>query len=346
VAQWQWITQERNGDQIADVTGLNNRKIMVQLKQPGMASAQLRVNDPQARRDDLGGLAEGIHELTVYRDGVPLETVFQLTDAAPSGTADTTNLGFTWQGIASYLQDAKVLGQSAVFSGTQLPWVWINAFQGRTGGDYGITQGGVTGTPPSRQKLVQQDMGLFDAITELSNSGDGFDWAVDASRAYREWHSDRGSDNGIVLEPGVNVTKWNFTSSTKPGEIVTDLTVRGGTQSVTASDATARSLYGRREATVTLFSDTETSSDTAGQVQAHADSAIARYVAPRIVPQITLVRNHQSIEWGSYWLGDLVTFRVRIGKWDWINQLYRIVQIEIALDDNDNETITLGVNAL
>jgi hypothetical protein len=37
---------------------------------------------------------------------------------------------------------------------------------------------------------------------------------------------------------------------------------------------------------------------------------------------------------------------VRIGKWDWINQLYRIVQIEIALDDNDNETITLGVNAL
>jgi hypothetical protein len=45
-------------------------------------------------------------------------------------------------------------------------------------------------------------------------------------------------------------------------------------------------------------------------------------------------------------LGDIVTFRVRAGGYDFINQPYRIVQIDIALDDNDNETITLGVNAL
>ena len=41
-----------------------------------------------------------------------------------------------------------------------------------------------------------------------------------------------------------------------------------------------------------------------------------------------------------------MTFRVRAGGYDFINQPYRIVQIDIALDDNDNETITLGVNAL
>jgi hypothetical protein len=41
-----------------------------------------------------------------------------------------------------------------------------------------------------------------------------------------------------------------------------------------------------------------------------------------------------------------VTFRVRAANYDFINAPYRIVQIDVALDDNDNETITLGVNAL
>jgi len=348
VAQWQFITQARNGAQIADQTGLRDRRLLFQLNQPPILSAKLRVNDPRAKRDSSGGLAPGVHEMKVYRDGEAVESVYQLVRVGESGTADTITLDLEWRGIASYLQDALVYPQAAAYSSTTLPWTWINTFQSRTGGSYGITQGAVTGTPPNRQISIQQEAGLFDSINSLSSSGDGFDWAINASRQYVEWHSARGADNGIVLEPGVNVTEWSFDENTGPGEIVTDLLVNGppGSQQVAASDSTARTLYGRREAAATFFADFEPTSVTNGQLQAHADAAMADYIAPVIIPQIRLVKNHPSIPWGSYWLGDIVTFRVRVGAYDWINAPYRIVQIDVSLDDNNNETIALGVNAL
>lgn len=348
MAQWQFVTQERNGAQIADITGLRDRRLLFQLNQPPIVSARLRVNDPLARRDSLGGLGTGQYELAVYRDGEAVETVYQLASTGMTGTADTMTLDLEWRGIASYLQDALVYPQAAAYSSTTLPWTWINTFQSRTGGSYGITQGAVTGTAPTRQISIQQEAGLFDSINKLATTGDGFDWAINTSRQYVEWHSQRGADNGIVLEPGVNVTEWNLSENTGPGEIVTDLLVNGppGSLQVSASDSTARGLYGRREAAITLFSDYEPSAVSTGQLQGQADAAIAGFVAPVIIPQMRLVRNHPSIPWGSYWLGDIVTFRVRVGSYDFINQPYRIVQIDVSLDDNDNETVALGVNAL
>jgi len=348
VAQWQFITQARNGSQIADITGLRDRRLLFQLGQPGMVSASLRVNDPRARRDSTGGLQTGVHELKVYRNGEAIETVYQLAKTDVTGGIDTYTLGLEWQGIASYLQDALVYQQASAYSSTTLPWAWINTYQSRTGGSYGITQGSVTGTPATRQKSIQQETSLFEAIHDLAVSGAGFDWAINTSRQYVEWHSQRGSDNGIVLEPGVNVTEWSYTENTGPGEIVTDVLVNGppGSQQTTASDATARTTYGRREAALSFFADFEDATVTTGQLQSHADSAIAARIAPIIIPQIRLVSGHASIPWGSYWLGDIVTFRARAGGYDFINAPYRIVQIDVQLDDNDNETITLGVNAL
>lgn len=351
MAQWQFITQNRNGSQLADLVGIRDRRLLFQLGQPGVVSASLRVNDPRARRDSVGGLQTGVHELKVYRDGVPQETVYALTKTDVTGSVDTMTLGLEWQGIATYLQDGLVYPQSPVstaYSSTTLPWTWINAFQSRTGGSFGFTQGSVTGTAPTRQKSITQEASLFESIHELATTGNGFDWNIDTNRSYREWHSQRGSDTGIVLEPGVNVSSWSYTENTGPGEIVTDVIVNGppGTQRVTASDSTARTLYGRREAALSMFADYEASGVTTGQLQAQADSAIAGRIAPIVIPQIQLVKDHPSIPWGSYWLGDLVVFRVRVSSYDFINQPYRIVQIDVALDDNDNETITLGVNAL
>lgn len=350
MAQWQAVTQARNGSAIADINALADRKMLFQLGQPPMFSASLRVNDPKARRDSLGGLTPGVHELKLYRNGSAVESVFQLVNASVTGDVNTLRLGLEWHGIASYLQDALVYPQSPVttaYSGTTLPWTWINAFQSRTGGSYGITQGAVSGTAPTRQKSIATEASLFQSINDLATTGAGFDWAIDSSRAYREWHSMRGEDNGLVLEPGVNVQEWSYSENTGPGQIVTDLLVNGppGSQQVSASDSTARTLYGRREALVSMLSNYEASGVNA-MLQAQATAAIATHIAPVIVPQIRLVRNHQSVAWGSYWIGDIVTFRARVGSYDWINEPYRIVQIAVDLDAAGNETVTLGVNAL
>lgn len=348
MAQWQFITQTRNGSAIADIDGLTSRRMTFQLNRPPVITGSLLANNPKARRDSIGGLRPGVHEMIPYRSGSPLETVFALSRATVVGEADAMRVEFEWQGIASYLQDALVFDQTTAYSSTTLPWTWINAFQSRTGGSLGITQGVVTGTAPTRQKSIAQYAGVLDTIVDLSESGAGFDWAIDASRTYREWHPTRGSSNGLVLEYGVNVTSFGYTESCGPGEIVSDVYVQGppGSQEVTASDSTARTTFGRREASLTFFADFEDTTVTNGQIQKHADVAIADRNAPIVIPQVRLVRDHQSTQWGSYWLGDTITFRATVGNYDSINAQYRIVQVDVELDDNDNEAVTLGLNVL
>jgi hypothetical protein len=130
--------------------------------------------------------------------------------------------------------------------------------------------------------------------------------------------------------------------------MVTDVIVTGppGSATVTQGDADARGVYGRREAAISFFSDFEDAAISEGQLQAHADRALIDRTTPVIIPQVRLVANHQSIPWGSYWLGDTVTVRARIGNYHSFSSPFRIIQIDVELDENDNESITLGLNAV
>ena len=343
---YQWVTQERAGRQLEDIApGLSgSRRMTFQLNRGGMVSGEMDANHPLCRKDL--GLEEGVHELVVYRDGVPLETVFRLCEPDIGATTDAATVGFQWQGIQSYFQDALVLAQASAYSGTTLPWTWINTFQARTGGAYSVTQGAQTGTAPTRTKQVQQDAGLMDAIIQLSEANNGFDFGIDAARRWNEWHTQRGSDRGVHLELGVNIAEVGWKKNAGPGELVSDLWVHGppGSASVVASDTAARTKYGRRESSLGFFADMEAVAVSTGQLQGYANSIIDDRVKPLAIPKLRLERD--ALEWGSYWLGDTVHVVAEIGNYDRLDGKYRIVQIDVDVDENDNEKISLGVNAL
>ena len=345
MAQWQFITQQRNGAEIADLTGLANRRMVFQLNRPPLVTATMLANNPRARRDITGGLQPGVHELKIYRDGVALETVYALTALDVNATSESIGLALEWQGVLSYLQDAVVYAQATAYSSTTLAWDWIDTFQTRTNGDYGFVEGGsASGT---RQKSIQQDTGLLDAIIQLSESGNEFDFNIDTSRSWVEY-TQRGVVTGVVLEYGVNVSAFQYRESAAPGELANAIRVIGppGTQIVSANNTGSQLAYGRREASLSFFADFEAATVTTGQLQAHADAAIVKRVTPVIVPQIMVVPDHASLQWGSYWLGDIVEFRATVGGYDTIANQYRIVQIDIELDANDNERIILGLNSI
>lgn len=342
-----WITQHRNGAEIADVgVALKQRKYTLQLNRPMIATASILATDPHAIRSDIGGLQPGAHEMKIRRGGTAQETVLQLAKLDVSGDENNIGLSFEWHGIASYFQDALIYPQAAAYSSTTLPWDWIETFQARTGADLGITEGSYTGTPPTRQKTIQQEAELLSTIQQVAESGNGFDFNINTDRQWVEWHTQRGSDNGLVLEYGVNLNNFSYTEDTSAGQITNTIFVVGppGSQVVTATDATSRTTYGRREAAASFFADFEDSTVTDGQLQAHADKIIAERPTPKIVPSLRINANHESLEWGSYNLGDTVNFRARIADYTTIDAEYRIVQIDVELDDNDNETISLGLN--
>lgn len=337
--------QLRNGVELVDLINAKDRKFSFYLNRASEFSCSLSLAAPEAIRDYL---TPGTHELIAYRNGIALETVFALNRVSVSADENEQRLELAFEGILSYLADALVYGRTTAYTGTTVPWNWINTFQGRTGGSYGIVQGTQTGTPPTRTRVIEQDASILDEMVALSESGAGFDFAIDPTRAYTEWHTERGSDNGVVLQYGVNVRTFSWEESTAPGELVTDVRVFGPPDSGpprTASDATARTTYGRREASLSYMNENEDATVTSGQLKAFADASLNRS-APLIIPQVELVQNHPSASFGSYWLGDTVQFQARIGSFVNIDAAYRIVGIHIDLDDNDNELVKLDLNAV
>jgi hypothetical protein len=342
---YQLVMQQRNGPQLVDLLNATNRRFSFLLNRPSEFSCELDASAPEATDDNLQA---GTRELIAYRDGEPLETVFALNRIGINVDADQQRIELGFSGIASYFADALVYGRASAYTGTTIPWSWINAFQARTGGSYGITQGAQLGTPASRSRSVGQDASLLDEIITLSESGAGFDFAISTDRAYTEWHTRRGSDQGLILEYGVNVHSFEFEESTAPGELVNEVRVHGPPNSGrprSASDATSRAVYGRREASLEFFSEFEGANVTAGQLQNYANAALNRS-APLIIPQVRLVETHPSVPFGSYWLGDTINFRARVAQVVTINAEYRIIGIHVDLDENDNETITLDLNAV
>lgn len=340
---YQLVVQERNGAALADLVSATNRRFSFYLNRPSEFSCELSLAAPEATGDII---EPGTKELIAYREGIPLETVFAMTAANVTVDENEQQVALEFQGIACYLSDALVLARAAAYTGTTIPWSWINTFQTRTGGSYGITQGTQTGTPVSRSRTIESDASILDEIIGLSETGTGFDFAIDTARDYNEYHTQRGESNGLVLQYGMNVRTFSFDESTAPGEIVTDVRAYGPPNSGgarVAADTVARTTYGRREASLQYMSESENATVTSGQVQKFADAALDRS-SPLIIPQVQLVGSHPSTEFGSYWLGDTVTFQARIANYVSIDSDYRIVGIHLELDNNDNENITLDLN--
>lgn len=342
---YQLILQQRNGPALVDLINANNRRFSFYLNRPSEFSCDLSLNAPESTGEYI---EPGTRELIAYRDGVPLETVFALTNATVTADANEQRINLDFRGIACYLSDGLIVGRKSAHTGTAIPWSWINTFQSRAGGSYGITQGTQAGAPPSRSRIVEHDAAILDEIITLSETGAGFDFSIDPTRSYTEWHPQRGSDNGLVLQYGVNVRGFSYDESTAPGELVTDVRAYGPADSGmprVAANTTARTRYGRREVSVQYVSEFESATVTNGQLQNFANAALNRST-PLIIPQIELVSSHPSIVFGSYWLGDTVVFKARIANYVNIDSDYRIVGIHLELDENDNETVKLDLNSV
>ena len=344
---YSWTTQARNGAAIADITGFTNRRISYYLNRPCTASATLSLASPNALRDSTnGGLQPGVHEMKIYRDGIAQETVFRLDSVGINFDGDRTTLDLEWSGIMNYLADGLILGRQARWTSTTLPWTWINNFQSRTGAAFGITSGTTTGTATSQTRTIQQDAGLLDEIVALSESGTGFDFQIDASRAFNLWYPKRAT-NTIYVDSRVNVRGFDWIESAGAGEIVTDVRCFGGSGTAkspqASSDATARTTYGRREASITYPVELESATVTSGNLASYASAAIAERKNPLIIPGVKIDNTHPSLAWGTYDVGSTVELYLDVSPYAVIDDTYRIGAIHVEPDDNDNESISLDL---
>jgi hypothetical protein len=342
MAFWSWQAQTRTGTVLGEYSDLTSRTISLALNRPPTASGTMSLDAPAA---NSGLLAPGITELRIQRDGQTITSPFRLNsitiDDSGSGAA---TVSCEWDGIMSYLADLLAL-KGANYSATAqsaIAWGWINTAQARTSADYGITRGAIPTTDPTKSVTIEDDAELLASIVALSERANGFDFDIDASRAFNVYYPSQGSATGLVFDTDHNVTSYSVAVDAGPGSIVTWARVRGATRGRSATDADAALLYGRREASISYSGVI----DDATVLQSQADAIIADRSEPIAVPSLRLNVDHPTMEWGSYRLGDTVRVRVRAGDLLTIDRDYRIVGIDIAIDEADNEDITVEVNAV
>lgn len=344
MTDWGFISATRAGVALADLAPyLREREIVFRLGKPPTASGTMNINAPRCSMDIL---QPGVHELQVWRDGTQQDALLRLVKATPTGGRVGGSVKFEWEGIETYLR-GLLIPAATVESAAQSLHAWnrISAGMSLTGASvFNITRGLVPSTDPVKARTYTEPMDILTAIEDLSGRDDGFDFAFNKDREFDCYYPYRGSDTGLVFEYAKNILGYSFDIDAGPGAIATDVLAKGSAASATATSATGQATYGRVDA----FQPIPDNAGATGVIQGYADATLATIGEPLFVPTITIDATHPDNPWGSYWLGDTVTVRIKAGDGSYVNidGQYRITAISVKINDLGSESISLELNSV
>lgn len=344
MTDWSFLTRTRDSTRpLADLAPyLTDREMTWRLNRPPTASGSMNMASPRASSSIL---QPGVHELELRRDSDPVDTLLRLTKASPAVGRVGNTIKFEWEGIETYLHGLLIPAATVVTSvaQSQAAWERIAAGIALDGASvFAFTRGDIPATDPVRSRTYTEPMDVLSAVQELAALEDGFDFDFDRDRNFNCYYPYRGSDTGIVFEYGRNLLELSYDIDAGPGAVATDVLVKGNAASATATDAAARTAYGRVDA----LQAAPDNAAAAGTLQAYADASMLVLAQPAFVPSITIDADHAENPWGSYWLGDLVTVRCKVGDGSYVNidKKYRITAITVKVNDLGTESISLELN--
>lgn len=335
---WRWELVSVTGVALGELHA-RGRELTLARRSPGSARFTLTLREA-AELADLLRLAEV--DLLVTRGNVPL---FR----GPIAGADVTlaevggSVTFAAVGIAELLADRYTDApyELLAMEQTTVAWQLIENTQAKPGGDLGI----VAGALPASQAISvewQTPTAILGAINGLASAAQGFDWTitpVGTGWRFDAFYPRMGAVRGAVYERGRNIrAQAGVSLDAGAGRVVTDATAIGaGGVSVRAEDVTARALYRRREAVVTVDG---TDAHNAVVLGDRARAALAGGVRP--LPRFELLAGAADATMDDVGIGDIVTVRLREGWLD-LTGTYSVEELVAKPDEGDPEAIVLSV---
>jgi hypothetical protein len=226
-----------------------------------------------------------------------------------------------------------------------IAWNLIATTQGQPGGDLGITRGGAGQIGMSSTITYQAGQSIGQAVTALALMDSGFDWDItpyigSTGMTFDVWPV-RGTSRGRALNFPGNIAKW--TRQFDPGTYANAIRETGNTglaaARVEATDIATRP-EGRWDAQLG-----DTGLLDAGSVASRAAKDLTDRQTPTPVYTLTL----RPGEWGGpadIWLGDTVIVDIDSGRISTQGAQYRVMEIDVDLDENDNETVKIVTGVL
>lgn len=333
MASWQYAVGDWGalGPDVA-LTAARSRRVTFRLRAPSEASFTLDGDNPQATE-----ITELVTDLHIYRDG---ERLYRGRVGATRDTADADRHTVDVQ-TADY---RALLLRRILYDSDQLSWVatdqadialeLIGETQSRIHGDLGITEGVGNPTGVTRDRNYEPGKPIGEAIQELSEVIDGFDWDINPdTKALDIYYPERGTDNGVVLDYGGLVT--GFTRAVDPSRYANAVRLNGD-ELLLAESREAADLGSRAEGRWDAQHGYTTITDQ-GTLDDRADWHIEQ--DQLLVPAYTLRLRAGRWEGPDHiWLGDPCQVVLRAGRLE-VDTVQRVWEIAVSLGDSGEEDV-------
>lgn len=210
--------------------------------------------------------------------------------------------------------------------------------QAAPGGNWGISPGIYVATPGSVHVDYTAGADLLEAFTNLGHlQSTAFEWEIDSNLKFNMWMPTRGTVTGVTLDFGGIVTGFRktLTSTSFGNSIVVSGDGRSTTPVTLESSTIATDPQGRWER---FLSDSNIADQATLVQRANWMLDLTNTVRPQYVVTLASGRWDRS----TMWLGDTVRFVARKGRLV-INEMQRIVEINVSINEDGLEDVQLGL---
>lgn len=319
-----------------ELTAATGRKIAVRLGQPFDAAFTL-----DGRHEQAAGIAELATDIWCYRDRELLHRgrVGTTSDTADADSHTVTFNAPDYRALLErrYLYDSDKLSYVAEDEAS-IAWQLVQATQGKTGGNLGISRGTGQTTGYLRTRLFTAGKGIADSISQIGELDGGFDWEIDPQLRLNVYNPARGRPTDVVLDFGGAVA--SFTRAVMPAEYGNAVRAIAGTDPRAPEIRQATDLATRPEGRFEIergFPDILEQATLA----AKADWLLAESQILRPSYVLTLAPDRYPGP-QKLWLGDTCIVSIRSGRLD-EHTTQRVMEISFEPDGDGDETVRVTV---
>lgn len=284
----------------------------------------------------------GTTDIRVVRDGKD-RVGAHLIKAAFSPNDPSVDIELSFTGYLNYLKDAYVDADYDKTRQGDIAWGVINQYQGKQDGDFGIRRGRFTSLGKNPRQRHQKRANVKDFLVRLSNVIDGPDFQFTPDKKFNTFDAMGSYRPDIRLSYPGNVASFGFERSVDSlANYVIGIGSGNGDDapSTYATDPYSRKALYRREKIVAFSSvvrETTLQENTNGVLELLKDV--------RELPSFTL--SDGVLDLNDVGLGDTIYIEMNgYIMFEHIRGFYRIEKIEVNVDENDAEEITLAFDNL
>jgi microcystin-dependent protein len=331
--QWSFYLARPSGPNIGAATAATTRKLSWYLDAAAVCAFTMPGAHPQTAQID-----ELAVDVLCSRDGVNLFRG-RVGGSNDTLTADADTTAFTATDYRGVLA-RRIMWTDADRSFRQadqadIAWQFIADTQAEAGGNLGIVRGAAPATGVLRDRDYNPGQNVADALTNLGDCLNGFDWEIDANRNFNLFYPQRGRQTGLVLAYGRDIVEVHRTIDP--------------TRFANAVFYTGANTTTPVETAVTSFDpdigrwDEQKSDPSVVLQQTVTDQADGELDAASVFdPSFSVTLAAGSWDPTTLWVGDTAQLIIQAGRLN-VNMSRRIIQIDVTLDDDGGETVVLSV---